>query len=165
MSVNKVNKTTGELVTLASGVRMWIGTQSAHDLAVQQGTMPNNCMVCITDDYPTKTTEVNTTRARGRATINFTFNSSASQTFDLTDFFTESDITDAGRYFLLYAVGYSEAFGRFNSIERGAQPTLTIDSGKITVTVDSTNKQVTIANSVEYYCIGYVEIVLGYIGS
>ena len=51
MSVNKVNKTTGELVTLANGTRMWIGTKSAHDIAVQQGTMPNNCMVCITDDY------------------------------------------------------------------------------------------------------------------
>lgn len=51
MSVNYVDKTTGELVTLASGTRMWVGTQSAHDLAVQQGTMPNNCMVCITDDY------------------------------------------------------------------------------------------------------------------
>lgn len=50
MSTNYVNKDTGELVTLANGTRMWIGTQSAHDLAVQQGTMPNNCMVCITDD-------------------------------------------------------------------------------------------------------------------
>lgn len=51
MSVNKVDKTTGELVTLANGTRMWIGTQSAHDAAVAAGTMPNNCMVCITDDY------------------------------------------------------------------------------------------------------------------
>ena len=51
MSVNKVNKTTGELVTLANGTRMWIGTQSARDAAIQAGTMPNNCMVCITDDY------------------------------------------------------------------------------------------------------------------
>lgn len=50
MSVNKVNKTTGELITLANGTRMWIGTQSAHDAAVAAGTMPNNCMVCITDD-------------------------------------------------------------------------------------------------------------------
>ena len=51
MSVSKYNKTTGELVTLASGVRMWVGAKTAHDLAVQQGTMPNNVMVCITDDY------------------------------------------------------------------------------------------------------------------
>lgn len=50
MSVNKINKQTGELITLANGTRMWIGTKTAHDLAVQQGTMPNNCMVCITDD-------------------------------------------------------------------------------------------------------------------
>lgn len=57
MSVNKVDKTTGELVTLANGTRMWIGTQSAHDAAVQAGTMPNNCMVCITDDYPQDDTD------------------------------------------------------------------------------------------------------------
>lgn len=50
MSTNLVNKTTGELTTLANGTRVWIGSKSAHDLAVQQGTMPNNCMVCITDD-------------------------------------------------------------------------------------------------------------------
>lgn len=50
MSVNKINKTTGELVTIANGTRMWIGTKTAHDLAVQQGTMPNNCMVSIIDD-------------------------------------------------------------------------------------------------------------------
>ena len=33
MSTNLVDKTTGELVTLASGVRCWIGTKTAHDLA------------------------------------------------------------------------------------------------------------------------------------
>lgn len=57
MSTNAVNKTTGELVTLANGTRMWIGTKLAHDLAVQQGTMPNNCMVCITDDYSQDNTD------------------------------------------------------------------------------------------------------------
>lgn len=57
MSVNKVDKTTGELVTLANGTRMWIGTKSAHDAAVQAGTMPNNCMVCITDDFHTDDTD------------------------------------------------------------------------------------------------------------
>ena len=51
MSVNKYDSTQGELVTLASGTRMWVGTQSAHDIAVANGTMPNNVMVCITDDY------------------------------------------------------------------------------------------------------------------
>ena len=50
MSVNQRDTTTGELVTLASGTRMWVGTKSAHALAVQNGTMPNNVMVCITDD-------------------------------------------------------------------------------------------------------------------
>lgn len=52
MSLNTVNKETGELITTANGTRIWCGTKTAHDLAVQQGTMPNNCMVCITDDYP-----------------------------------------------------------------------------------------------------------------
>lgn len=53
MSLNTVNKETGELITTANGTRIWCGTKTAHDLAVQQGTMPNNCMVCITDDYYT----------------------------------------------------------------------------------------------------------------
>ena len=58
MSTSLVNKTTGELVTLASGTRVWIGSKSAHDTAVAQGKMPNNCMVCITDDFPTEWEEV-----------------------------------------------------------------------------------------------------------
>ena len=53
MSVNRYDATQGELVTLANGTRMWVGTQSAHDIAVANHTMPNNCMVCITDDYYT----------------------------------------------------------------------------------------------------------------
>lgn len=52
MSSNLVDKDTGELITLSSGVRMWIGTRTAHDLAVQQGTIGNNILVCITDDAP-----------------------------------------------------------------------------------------------------------------
>lgn len=51
MSVNLRDKDTGELVTLASGVRMWIGSKAAHSAAVEAGTMPNNVMVCLTDDY------------------------------------------------------------------------------------------------------------------
>jgi len=51
MSSNIINKTTGELITLASGTRVWIGTKTAHNAAVSQGKMPNNCMVCVTDDY------------------------------------------------------------------------------------------------------------------
>lgn len=51
MSRNIVNKDTGELVTTASGSRIWIGTKAGHDAAVASGDMPNNCIVCITDDY------------------------------------------------------------------------------------------------------------------
>lgn len=39
-----------QLVTLASGQRMWIGTSAAHDAAVLAGTMPNNCTVAIIDE-------------------------------------------------------------------------------------------------------------------
>ena len=49
--IGKYDPTTGQIVTLAGGTRLWIGTQSAHDTAVANGTMPNNVMVCITDDY------------------------------------------------------------------------------------------------------------------
>ena len=58
MSSNKVNKTTGELVTLANGMRCWIGTKAAHDAAVQAGTMPNNCLVAIVDDWQDATVDV-----------------------------------------------------------------------------------------------------------
>lgn len=58
MSSNKVNKTTGELVTLANGMRCWIGTKAAHDAAVQAGTMPNNCLVAIVDDWEDSTVDV-----------------------------------------------------------------------------------------------------------
>lgn len=51
MSTNFVDKNTGELVTLSSGVRCWIGTKAAHDIAVSTGTIGNNILVCITDDY------------------------------------------------------------------------------------------------------------------
>lgn len=51
MSVNKYDSTTGQLTTLASGQRMWVGTKNAHSNAIADNTMPNNCMVCITDDY------------------------------------------------------------------------------------------------------------------
>ena len=49
MSVNKYSTTDG-LVTLANGSRMWVGTQAAHDAAKQAGTLPNNCLIAITDD-------------------------------------------------------------------------------------------------------------------
>lgn len=51
MSVNKYDSASGELVTLASGTRVWLGTKAAHEKAVSDGTMPNNCMVGLVDDY------------------------------------------------------------------------------------------------------------------
>ena len=60
--IGKYDPETGQIVTLASGVRMWIGTQSAHDTAVSNGTMPNNVMVCITDDYAAPETSGTGTR-------------------------------------------------------------------------------------------------------
>jgi hypothetical protein len=50
MSLNKYDASTGELVTLANGQRIWVGTKAAHDAAVAAGTMPNNCLVALTDD-------------------------------------------------------------------------------------------------------------------
>lgn len=50
MSTNLVDKTSGELITLASGTRMWIGSKSSHDMAESQGKLPNNCLIAITDD-------------------------------------------------------------------------------------------------------------------
>lgn len=55
MSVNKVNKSNGQLIALASGNRMWVGTHAAHLEAIANGTMPNNCIVAETDvsEFPT----------------------------------------------------------------------------------------------------------------
>lgn len=50
MSVNRYDASTGELVTLASGTRTWIGTKAAYDAAKSAGTLPNNCLIAITDD-------------------------------------------------------------------------------------------------------------------
>lgn len=51
MSVNKVNKSNGQLIALASGNRMWVGTHAAHLEAIANGTMPNNCIVAETDGF------------------------------------------------------------------------------------------------------------------
>lgn len=59
MSVNKYNKDTGELVTLASGTRIWIGTKAAHAKAIANGTMPNNCMICVIDDFSQNNKDIN----------------------------------------------------------------------------------------------------------
>lgn len=50
MSVNKYNASTGVLETLASGSRIWVGSQEAHDAAKQAGTLPINSLIAITDD-------------------------------------------------------------------------------------------------------------------
>lgn len=50
MSVNSYDNQTKTLTSVAGGTRVWIGTDSAHTSAVSGGTMPNNCMVYITDD-------------------------------------------------------------------------------------------------------------------
>lgn len=51
MSVNKYDPTTNQLITIANNSRVWIGSQDAHQAAIENGTMPNNCMVHITDEY------------------------------------------------------------------------------------------------------------------
>lgn len=58
MSTNKVDKTTGELHVLANGARIWLGTKAAHDAAVQAGTLPNNCILGILDDWEDSTVDV-----------------------------------------------------------------------------------------------------------
>ena len=50
MSVNKYNSQTGELTTIASGQRTWIGTKEAYEQQKQAGTLPTDCLICITND-------------------------------------------------------------------------------------------------------------------
>jgi len=50
LSVNKYDSTTGTLTSVAASGRVWIGTTAQHNAAIQAGTMPNNCLVSITDD-------------------------------------------------------------------------------------------------------------------
>jgi hypothetical protein len=49
MSVNKYTTASG-LQTLANGSRVWIGTKANHAAARQAGTLPTDCLICITDD-------------------------------------------------------------------------------------------------------------------
>ncbi len=49
MSVNKYTTASG-LQTLANGSRVWIGTKAAYEAAKQAGTLPNDCLIAITDD-------------------------------------------------------------------------------------------------------------------
>lgn len=50
MSSNIINKQDGSLITIGGSIRLWTGTQSAHDIAESQGKLPNNCLIAITDD-------------------------------------------------------------------------------------------------------------------
>ena len=49
MSVNRYTTESG-LQTLANGQRTWIGTKDAYEAAKQAGTLPNDCLIAITDD-------------------------------------------------------------------------------------------------------------------
>ena len=63
MSVNIYDKDAGTLTALASGQRIWVGTQVAYKAAKQAGILPNNAIIAITDDeqdhnrYSTEETE------------------------------------------------------------------------------------------------------------
>ena len=54
MSVNKYDKDSGELVTLASGSRVWIGTEDAWNTLKSQNKQPKNCLKAVIDDYGAK---------------------------------------------------------------------------------------------------------------
>ncbi len=50
MSVNKYNASTGELTNLASGSRIWTGSEAAYKAEKTAGTLPTNALIMITDD-------------------------------------------------------------------------------------------------------------------
>ena len=50
MSVNRYDSSTGTLTTISSGGRQWIGTQSQYNAQKLAGTLPNDCLIIITDD-------------------------------------------------------------------------------------------------------------------
>lgn len=47
MSVNYYDKTTGRIIGLAGGQRLWIGSKAAHDAEVVADKMPYNVLVAI----------------------------------------------------------------------------------------------------------------------
>ena len=49
MSVNRYTTASG-LQTLANGQRIWVGDKASHTAAKQAGTLPTDCLICITDD-------------------------------------------------------------------------------------------------------------------
>ena len=50
MSVNYYDSATKQLITLASGSRIWFGTLAAKQAEIAAGTMANNCLLCVIDD-------------------------------------------------------------------------------------------------------------------
>ena len=50
MSINRYDSTTQQLTSLAGGTRTWVGTKAAYDAEKLAGTLPNNCLIVITDD-------------------------------------------------------------------------------------------------------------------
>lgn len=50
MSLNKYDSSTGELTNLASGSRIWTGTKETYEIQKQAGTLPNNCLIILTND-------------------------------------------------------------------------------------------------------------------
>jgi hypothetical protein len=58
---------------LASGTRVWIGSQSAHDIAESQGKLPNNCLIAITDDTANGQTPVVMNISNSDANVNEPF--------------------------------------------------------------------------------------------
>ena len=64
MSVNKYTTASG-LQTLANGSRIWIGTKEAYEAEQQAGTLPDDCLIAITnddDEYKTDTVAANDDR-------------------------------------------------------------------------------------------------------
>lgn len=132
MSVNKVNKTTGELITLANGTRMWIGTKAAHDAAVAAGTMPNNCMVCITDDYPADDGVVYRYPSTGTAKV--VIFKQQHLFIMLVQGATLTEISDG-----LVAIGYSSSFVQYPNVSRRNASNNDVRSATLAITNTTVN--------------------------
>lgn len=50
MSINKYDSTSGTLTNLASGSRIWTGSEAAYKAERSAGTLPTNALIMITDD-------------------------------------------------------------------------------------------------------------------
>ena len=50
MSLSYYDKDSQTLTNIAAGQRVWVGNKSSYEAAKIAGTLPNNAMICITDD-------------------------------------------------------------------------------------------------------------------